>query len=487
MRPPIERREVGQPRPGERAGDRDQRLPRLGVGGAGSSPGAAERRARSARRRRPRRPRSPPDRPPRTSTGPTAPSARRTRGSGRGRRPPAAGNSPTGVETSASSSVHTGTSGHWAASESNSSRPGLTCRCGSTCAPSGRYRRIRARIGGAGTEEPRTVGPGLRGLAVRARDLRTRRHEAPRAPTPRPGHPVHPHQAAIVPAERRRRQRRGRAVPLSCGTHAPVQIVRADAARGSGGSRDREPSPLAPRWVRAPGDVRGLHDPPARPADDAEDRDHRPRGDGRGRFDRAAHADRPSGRPVEGDRPLRPLRGHPLQADGSPRSRPDPRPHAGRGRRLDGGRRPPVLSRPAEERLPGRMEVPRRVPSPIRDAPRSRVPDEGRVFDRPRRGRHAGVVPDHVRGVRTDLRLGSGWTRRSSRRTRGRSAAASTTSSWRVRASARTCSSNARTATTAPTPRRPGRRRRSPPRKGRSRSPRSTRPTRRRSSPWRRC
>ena len=35
----------------------------------------------------------------------------------------------------------------------------------------GRYRRIRARIGGAGTEEPRTVGPGL-GLAVRARDLR---------------------------------------------------------------------------------------------------------------------------------------------------------------------------------------------------------------------------------------------------------------------------------------------------------------------------
>ena len=146
---------------------------------------------------------------------------------------------------------------------------------------------------------------------------------------------------------------------------------------------------LAAGRVRAAGDVRGVHDPPARPADDAEDRDHRPRGDGRGRLAANPDADRASGRSVEGDRPLRPLRGQAVQADGSSRSRAHPRPHAGGGRRAAGGRRPAVLPRPAEERLPGRVEVPRRVPAAVRAASRARVPDEGRVFDRPRRGRHA--------------------------------------------------------------------------------------------------
>ncbi len=53
-----------------------------------------------------------------------------------------------------------------------------------------------------------------------------------------------------------------------------------------------------------------------------------------------------------------------------------------------------------------------------------RVPDEGRVLDRPRRGRHARVVPDHVRGVRADLRSLRARHARSSRPTRDRSAAA---------------------------------------------------------------
>ena len=160
--------------------------------------------------------------------------------------PARAGKSPTGVETSARSSVQTGTMGQEVASASNSFRLGLICSCGSTCAPSPRCRSDRSwcrAATAAGNRKPRTVGPGLRGLAVRALDLRARRHEAPRALAPRPGHPVHPHQAPIVPAGQPHRQRRATPVPLSCGTHAPVTDVRAHAARRSGGRRDREPPP----------------------------------------------------------------------------------------------------------------------------------------------------------------------------------------------------------------------------------------------------
>ena len=74
--------------------------------------------------------------------------------------PASAGNSPTGVETSASSSVHTGTSGHWAASESNSSRLGLTCRCGSTVRS---FWSMSSGSAWIGDGERRNPGPSARG------------------------------------------------------------------------------------------------------------------------------------------------------------------------------------------------------------------------------------------------------------------------------------------------------------------------------------
>ena len=150
----------------------------------------------------------------------------------------------------------------------------------------------------------------------------------------------------------------------------------------------------------------------------------------------------------------------------------------------------PSLPRPAGEPVPGRVEVPRRVPSPVRAAARARVPDEGRVLVRPRRGRHAGVLPSHVRGVRARSSIGCGLDygdrrggpRADRRRRQPRVHGAR-------RASARTCSSSARTATTAAdieaapaagAGARSGRSRRAAHRGRHAR-------TRRRSSRWRRC
>ena len=83
---------------------------------------------------------------------------------------------------------------------------------------------------------------------------------------------------------------------------------------------------------------------------------------------------------------------------------------------------------------------------------------------------------------------GAAWTTRWSRPTRGRSAAASTTSSWRRARSARTCSSTARTATTWPTWRPPGRRPPEPRADGpRAARPRSTRPDAPTIERWRSC
>ena len=123
--------------------------------------------------------------------------------------PANAGNKPTGVDTSARSSVQREP---WA----TGSRASRTRH--DSASPADAVPRALLLIGVAGSIRMPDGGernnpdrrPGAAGPAVRARDLRTRRHEAPRAPTPRPGHPVHLHQAAIVPAEQRRRQRRRR-------------------------------------------------------------------------------------------------------------------------------------------------------------------------------------------------------------------------------------------------------------------------------------
>ena len=55
-------------------------------------------------------------------------------------------------------------------------------------------------------------------------------------------------------------------------------------------------------------------------------------------------------------------------------------------------------------RVPGGVEVPRRVPTAIRAAPWTRVPDEGRLLLRPRRGGPARVLPGDVRGVPARVR-----------------------------------------------------------------------------------
>ena len=94
-----------------------------------------------------------------------------TRGSGPGPSPARAGKSPTGVETSASSSVQTGTMGHALASASNSFRLGLICSCGSTCAPSPRCRSDRPGAGGHGdgkqeTPDRRPGAAGARGASA---------------------------------------------------------------------------------------------------------------------------------------------------------------------------------------------------------------------------------------------------------------------------------------------------------------------------------
>ncbi len=229
-------------------------------------------------------------------------------------------------------------------------------------------------MAGNGTTPDRRPGAaGARGACAGPRNAPA---QAPRAPTPRPGHPVHPHQAAIVPAEHGGVNDGGTARapcrPVSCGTSCACPELFAPTLRED----PAEAEIASHRLLLRAGFIRqvmagvytilplGLRTMRKIESD-------RPRGDGRGRLAGAPDADRPSRRAVEGDRPLRPVRRHAVQADRPSRARADPRPHAGGGRRAAGGRRPPVLPRPAEERLPGRMEVPRRVPAPVRAAPRA--------------------------------------------------------------------------------------------------------------------
>ena len=93
----------------------------------------------------------------------------------------------TGVATSASSSVQTGTSGHSAAKPSNVSRSGRTRCCRSIDL------LLRSERG-----KPRTSGPGLVGAAGGVRALSARRHRAPRARPPPPGSAAPRHGSAML-------------------------------------------------------------------------------------------------------------------------------------------------------------------------------------------------------------------------------------------------------------------------------------------------
>ena len=71
-------------------------------------------------------------------------------------------------------------------------------------------------------------------------------------------------------------------------------------------------------------------------------------------------------------------------------------------------RRRQVLPRPAEEPLPHPVEVPRRGAPPLRRHARPRVPDEGRLFLRPRRARRRAqpTTSMFVAYLRTFARMG---------------------------------------------------------------------------------
>ena len=124
---------------------------------------------------------------------------------------------------------------------------------------------------------------------------------------------------------------------------------------------------------------------------------HRARGAGPRRRARNPDADHPVGRPVARERPLRRLR----QGDAAHQGPAGPR-HALRSdQRGDGDRDLPLLCEvvqgPAAQPLPHPVEVPRRGAAALRRHAQPRVPDEGRLFLRPRlRGRQGGLQP-HVR------------------------------------------------------------------------------------------
>ena len=401
-----ERRQVGRPR-ARRAIARWRSTPRAARRRtAPVARGADGPRPRSARRPHPRRPRPPGPRP-RTSTCPSARSVRPIRGSGRDRRRRGRGRAPPA----------------WRRRRGARSRREPWARCsrarrtrsGSVSSATADPRALLllgAARTGPGTERPRrretgNPGPSARGCG----GSRCERWTYERVDT---GLREPSRHVQVIPCVRIRRRLCLLGSHIVNGVDAGAAILwnpcachrcsRPRCARIRPRPRSRATACLLRggfiRQVMA-----GVYTiAPARPAHDAQDRGHRPRGDGRRGRAGDPDADPAARRPVEGDRPVRPVRRHPVQAHRPPRPGDGPRPDAGRGRRAARGRRPALVPRPAGERLPGRVEVPRRVPPAVRAAAGAGVPDEGRVLVRPRRGRDARVVPGHVRGVRADLR-----------------------------------------------------------------------------------
>ena len=129
----------------------------------------------------------------------------------------------------------------------------------------------------------------------------------------------------------------------------------------------------------------------------------RARGAGPRRRARDPDADHPVGRPVARKRPLRRLRQGDAAHQGPARARHALRPD----QRGDGHRDLPllrqVLQGPAAQPLPYPVEVPRRGAAALRRHALARVPDEGRLFLRPRLRRRQGCLQPHVRGLSAHL------------------------------------------------------------------------------------
>ena len=84
-----------------------------------------------------------------------------------------------------------------------------------------------------------------------------------------------------------------------------------------------------------------------------------------------------------------------------------------------------LLQGPAAQPLPHPVEVPRRGAPALRRDARPRIPDEGRLFLRPRRGRRAQILQPDVRRLSAHLRAHGPEGHSDARRHRARSAATS--------------------------------------------------------------
>ena len=186
--------------------------------------------------------------------------------------------------------------------------------------------------------------------------------------------------------------------------HAPDPLLPADPARDPEGGGDRLPPADAARRHDAAGGGRHLCLPAARAAGVAEDRADRARGaEPLGRH-RAVDADHPVGGPVARERALRGLRQGDAAHQGPPRARHALRPDQRGDDHRDLPRLCALLQGPAAQPLSHPVEVPRRGAAALRPHARPRVPDEGRLFVRPRLCRRDARLQQDVRRLSAHLR-----------------------------------------------------------------------------------
>ena len=195
-----------------------------------------------------------------------------------------------------------------------------------------------------------------------------------------------------------------RVPPILEHAHAIVAFLPAHPEGDAEGGRDRVASADAARRHAAAGGRRHLCLVAARAAGPAQDRNDRARGTEPRRRHRTFDADPATGRSVAGERPLRRLR----SGDAAHHRSPQARIAVWADQRGNDHRDLPqlraLLQKPAAQSLPHPVEVSRRAASAVwRDA-RPRIPDEGRLFVRYRRGRGAARLQPDVRGLLAHLR-----------------------------------------------------------------------------------
>ena len=185
---------------------------------------------------------------------------------------------------------------------------------------------------------------------------------------------------------------------------AYVDPVRPNPARRSQRRGGPEPPVAGPRGLHPARRARGLHLAAAGPARAEQDRDHRPRGDGRHGRPGAVLPRVAAPGALRGQQPLDDVWQRHLPSPGPqgrrlpPRADPRGDVHArGEGHVL-------LLQGPAGLALPDPDEVSRRGASAGRRAPWPRVHHEGLLLLRHRRRRAREVLPAAPRGLHPDLR-----------------------------------------------------------------------------------